>query len=493
MTLPFADSARPPGAFDLPPDAEEADPAYRRALAWIWSFSDGSRPTDEVQAHRALRMPRMRALLERLGDPQRAFPSVMVAGTKGKGSVVAMAAACLHAAGLRTGAYTSPHLVNWRERTCVEGRPIGTDDVVDLAGVVRAAVDALPASFGIPSTFEVGTALTFLFFARQRVDAAVVEVGVGGSVDATNVLEPLVSAITPISLDHVATLGPTLASIAAHKAGIMRAGRPAVLGPQPADALVVLEETAARTGARLVRVGRDWTWRRLPEAPRGPGAPTPIEIVDASRPADACRTALPLLGEHQGDNAAVAAAVVAELWRSLRGGELPPTTLARGLESVVWPGRLQVLGKRPWIVVDGAHNAASAHALRLALDAFPRERLHLVLGLTEGKDVQGVLRELLPAADRLWLTRSQNGRALEPASLLGAASAQAPRRPVESLPDLPAALDAALAAAGEEDLVVVTGSLFLVGEAIVWARRRRPGTEGFALRAGGRLLPPHHS
>ncbi|MBV9358434.1 MAG: bifunctional folylpolyglutamate synthase/dihydrofolate synthase, partial [Chloroflexi bacterium] len=207
---------------ELPADQAEPDPAYRTVLDWVWSFSATPRSATVVREQRAVKLDRMRALLAALGDPQARFPAVLVAGTKGKGSTVAMAASMLQAAGFRTGRYTSPHLVNWRERIAIDDRPISVSRVLELADHVRAAVASLPGDLGQPTTFEVGTLFAFLEFARAEVSVAVVEVGVGGRYDATNVLEPLASAITPISYDHTETLGPTLTEIASHKAGILR-------------------------------------------------------------------------------------------------------------------------------------------------------------------------------------------------------------------------------------------------------------------------------
>src|SRR5919108_4496850 len=189
----------------LAPDLAEPDPRYRAVLDWVWSFSARPRSPSEIIAQRGAKLERMRALLRTLGDPHHAFPSLLVAGTKGKGSTVAMRAACLQASGRRTGRYTSPHLVNWRERTCIDAQPIGTEAVIELAEPVAAAVAALPAELGQPTTFEVGTALAMLHFARQAVEVAVLEVGVGGRYDATNLVEPLVSVIAPISYHPTAT------------------------------------------------------------------------------------------------------------------------------------------------------------------------------------------------------------------------------------------------------------------------------------------------
>ena len=243
-------------------------------LDWVWSFSARPRTADELTAQRAAKLERMRALLAALGRPEQSFPSVLVAGTKGKGSTVAMISACLSAAGLRTGRYTSPHLVNWRERACVDAQPISVDAVLNLAEPIRRAVDEIPRQLGAPTTFEIGTAFALAYFAQERADVVVIEVGTGGRFDATKVVDPLAATITPISYDHTATLGESLSEIAWHKAGIMRAGRPAVAGPQPDEARLVLEREADLVGAHLEEVGRDWRWSPFRPSWSSPVAPT---------------------------------------------------------------------------------------------------------------------------------------------------------------------------------------------------------------------------
>jgi dihydrofolate synthase/folylpolyglutamate synthase len=451
---------------ELPPDAAEPDPAYRAALEWIWSFSGRPRSEQEMAAQRGRKLERMQALLAALGDPQRAFPSVLVAGTKGKGSTVALLAACLREAGHRTGRYTSPHLVNWRERTWVDGQPISAQGVLDLLPRVVQGVAEVPEEFGPLTTFEVGTALTFLHFAREQVDVAVVEVGVGGRYDATNLVDARVSVIAPVSYDHTPTLGPTLSQIAWHKAGILRAGRPGIVSPQPAEALRSIEAEAAATGALLELVGRDWWWTAEGDA-RAP-------ITVWSKTGAVHRGSIGLLGDHQRDNATAAVAALHALARDRPDLDVPDAALRAGLKTVDWPGRLQVLAERPWLVLDGAHNAASAQVLAQALTAnFDYQRLLLVLGLTTGKDAHGVLEALTPHAQALFVTSARHERAAVPTDLAAQARVLAPGLAATVEPDLDAALEAALAQAGPRDLVLVAGSLFLVGEALVWWRKKR--------------------
>jgi dihydrofolate synthase/folylpolyglutamate synthase len=436
----------------LPPDLAEPDPTYRQVLDWVWSFSARPRTVEQMAAQRAVKLERMQRLLDALGHPERRFPSLLVAGTKGKGSTVAMLAACLQAAGYRTGRYTSPHLVNWRERTAIDGMPISTDAVVALAERIRPV-----ATDPELTTFEVGTAFAFEHFARSQVDVAVVEVGTGGRFDATNLVEPLVSVITPISYDHTATLGSTLAQIAWHKAGILRSGRTGISAPQVEEARIAIEREAQTIGALLEEVEREWRWTA-----RGDH----VRITSTHRDFDALDVQVRLIGDHQRDNATTAVGALHALDPHM---PVARDAIVTGLRDVIWPGRLQVLGQKPLIVLDGAHNAASAKVLMQAIEAnFAFERLHLVVGLTEGKDAHGVLDALVPRADAVYLTRSAHERAAATAEL---AALVRTARTFDRATD---ALDAALASAREDDLVLITGSLFLVGEALVWWRQRSP-------------------
>ena len=451
-----------------PPDyrrelrAEGACLAYGQALAYLYAFSPAERPAREVVADRPRRLPRMRGLLARLGHPERRFASVLVAGTKGKGSTAAMLESIARAAGHRTGLYTQPHLLTWRERTRLGDRLIRPDDVVALSGPVRAAVEGLERDrpeLGRPTTFEVGTALTFLAFARHGVRLAVVEVGVGGTHDATNALDPLLVLLGPIGFDHLATLGPSLERIAAEKAGLFRPGGLAIVGHQPPVASEVVRRIAEERGTRLETLGRDWRWR--PEDGRPAHGSFAVERRSPRLGLAGLTTAL--LGRHQRDNATLAVAAAVAL--DARGFAIGPDAIRRGLAAVHWPGRLEVLRERPTLVVDGAHNRDSAARLADALrECFDWRRLHLVLGMSGDKDVPGVLDALLPAADRVSVTRSRHERACPPDALAAAARARGCEPVVE--PDAAHAIRRAIADADRRDLVCVTGSLFLAGDAI---------------------------
>jgi dihydrofolate synthase/folylpolyglutamate synthase len=448
----------------LPSDDLEPDPKYRAVLEWIWSFSARPRSPEDMALQRTVKLERMYALLEALGHPELRFPSMLVAGTKGKGSTVAMLAACLERGGYRTGRYTSPHLLNWRERTTIDGRPISTAEVIALSEPVRAAIEALPRSLGSPTTFEVGTAISFLHFARHNIEAAVVEVGTGGRFDATNLIDMQAGVIAPVSYDHTATLGATLTSIAWHKAGIMRWGRPAVSAPQASEARAVIESEARLVQASLTQVGRDWQWSALND-----GA---IRIESTDPGVASLEVKVSLVGAHQADNATTAVAAL----HAVRGRfAVEPQHIVAALSDINWPGRLQVLARQPTVVLDGAHNAASAEVVHRALsDDFQFERLHLVLGLSAGKDALGVVGALAPAAARVYLTRSSHERSAPPAQLEPLVRQSASEAQIRVYENAASAFDAALAAASASDLVLVTGSLFLVGEALTWWRRLHP-------------------
>jgi dihydrofolate synthase/folylpolyglutamate synthase len=374
-----------------------------------------------------------------------------------------MLAAVLAAGGLRVGRYTQPHLVSYRERTWVDGEYVPAEAVVRLTEELRpvvAAAERQSPDLGRYTTFEVGTALSLLHFARCQIDLAVVEVGVGGTHDATNVLDPLVSVIAPISADHLDTLGPTLADVARAKAGILRASRLAAFGPQPPEAASVLETETARLQVPAAWVGLDWRW--LPEAEPAAASAFTLEGPDVRYE----RLTLPLLGRHQRDNAALAVAAVHALAAS--GVSLSAAAIRRGLGGVAWPGRVQVLPTRPTLVIDGAHNAASAASLRATLaECFPDRSITLVLGCTADKDLAGIVAALVPLAARVVATCAHHPRAT-PAESVAAAARRAGAAVVVT-PDVPAALAAATSPATSASLVVVAGSLFLAGEALAHA------------------------
>jgi dihydrofolate synthase/folylpolyglutamate synthase len=384
----------------------------------------------------------IRAIVEALGHPERAFRSIHVAGTNGKGSVTAMAAAALAAAGHRVARYTSPHLVSLNERFVVDGAPAPDDEIAGAIDAVRTACSALLASGALevqPTFFEVTTAVAFELFRRRGVEIAVVEVGLGGRLDATNVLMPVVSAITSIAFDHQQYLGTTLAAIAAQKAGIIKPGVPVVAGLMPAEALGVIEEVARDRGAELILAG-------------------------AEPPAEYRRVPLALPGAHQRHNAAVVVALLDAANR--RGVAAPHDAVAAGLSSVRWPGRLDVrrLAGGRELLLDAAHNAEGAAALAAFLrSAEGPGPLPLVFAAMRDKAADEMLRAIVPEIGALIVTRASHPRSADPGALAALAGAIAPGLPVIVEPSLPAALDAAWQRSAR---IVVAGSIFLLGDVI---------------------------
>ena len=328
---------------------------YRDALNYLYSFTDYEKRGFAAYAPEFYDLDRVRHLLALMGEPQRAFRAVHIAGTKGKGSTAAMIESVLRAAGYRTGLYTSPHLHSFRERIQEAG------ELIPEAGVIRLVEEMQPLVARVDgvTTFEIITCLAFAWFAEQGVAWAVVEVGLGGRLDATNVLHPAVTVITPISYDHVAILGDTLTQIASEKAGICKPGVPLVSAPQPGEALATIRGVCERLGAPLTLVGRDWTWQSGAADLDGQA----FTVRHGKRVSFELH--LPLLGEHQLVNATTAAAVLSVLEQG--GLEVPPSALREGLQAVRWPGRLEILGREPLVVADGAHNGDSARKLIAAL------------------------------------------------------------------------------------------------------------------------------
>ncbi len=426
---------------------------YEQALAYLYSLANYEYRRVERYAPDVLDLSRMARLLGALGDPQRSFPSLHIAGTKGKGSVAAMSASVLCAAGLRTGLYTSPHLHDFRERMQIDGQWISADELAALITWVRPAVDAHP---GV-TWFDVVTALAFLHFARRRVDFAVIEVGLGGRLDSTNVITPLVSVITSISYDHTHLLGHTLAEIAREKAGIIKPHVPVISAPQADEAQAVIARIAAERQAPLTVVGQ--AWRAELRVLTLDGQTFTLH-APASSPFGGDYW-IPLLGRHQLENAAVAVAAL----DALRQAGLPITADAvrQGLRATCWPGRLEILRRQPFVVVDAAHNADSAQKLRTAVEEiFDYDRLILIFGASSDKDIGGMLSVLVPLADRVIMTQASHPRAANPQALAGQAAQMGVQ--AETAPSPAEALALALASATPRDLILATGSLFIVAE-----------------------------
>jgi len=427
---------------------------YDDALAWWYGRIDFERKAPKPGD---LKLDRMRAVLRAVGDPHRRLRIIHVAGTKGKGSTSAMLAAVLQAAGYRVGLFTSPHLSDVSERIQVDGVPISraemTVRMTEIAEAVRPMEESADPS-RIPTFFEIGTVLGYLHFVCRQVDLAVIEVGLGGRLDSTNVCTPLVSVITNISFDHMQLLGNTLALIAREKAGIIKPGRPVISTAEAPEATAVIERVAAERRAPLQMLGRDFRFDYRDG-----------ELRAVTRVAEYPWLKLGLAGHHQAANAAGAIVVVEQL-RAL-GLTINDAALASGLANVRWPARMELVGSEPLIILDCAHNVASAGTLIVTLrESFPvTGRRIAVLAFSNDKQVAEMLQVLGPAFDFFHLTRYTNsGRALPPAQLAELLRAAHPAA-LFTVHESPAdALHAARASARADDLIAISGSVFLAGE-----------------------------
>jgi dihydrofolate synthase / folylpolyglutamate synthase len=406
-------------------------------------------------------LDRMRRLLGRMGAPEQSLCSVHVAGTKGKGSTAAMIHALAMQCGLKAGLYTSPHLMDIRERIRVGREDISPEDLRQLVRAWRQPIERMKAEDDAPTFFEIFTALALRHFVDVKVDLAVIEVGLGGRLDATNVLVPDAAVITAISLDHTAQLGETLEAIAAEKAGIIKQRVPLVSQPQPPEVMDVIEAACRRHGAPLIRVGRDVTYQWEPACQGDQlGGRVSVQLQGASYE----NLFIPLMGEHQAVNACSA---IAAARRALPlTGKLTPKIVQAALAGVRWPGRMEYVLDRPDVLLDGAHNRASVERLAEGLAAhFPGQRLVVVFGAAADKDLDGMMAALvekLPEATVIF-TRTDNPRAADPADL-AARFAKAGGAAAQTVADAAAALKTAGGLAGPTGLVVVCGSLYLVGE-----------------------------
>ena len=434
---------------------------YQQALDYIYSFIDYERePGPRGPARYDLR--RVEELLARLGNPHLKARTVHIAGSKGKGSVAAMIALALTASGYTTGLNTSPHLHSFNERIRVDDKLISNKELVTLVNKVRPEAEVVheKATYGELTTFELITVLAFAYFELKKVDFQVIEVGLGGRLDATNVVQPEVCIITSISLDHTEVLGNTLAEIATEKVGIIKPDSIVVTSPQVDEVDKVIEETCLGCKAGLVRVGSDVTWQGL-------GFDSSRQSLRVKGRLASYELSIPLLGQHQLENAATAVAALEVL--AEKGFHISGDNIADGLSQVSWPGRLQVLSRRPLLVVDGAHNTDSARKLRQSLEQyFDFDRAILIFGVSSDKDVAGIISELLPLFDKVIATHSIHPRAMPTASVVAEFRRWGVEAPATE--DISIALPLALTLAGENDLICVTGSLFVVAGAIEQAK-----------------------
>lgn len=422
----------------------DIETAYNQALDYLYSFVDYSLKHSSELAKADFNLDRMFALMESLGNPQKKYPIIHVAGTKGKGSVSALCASALIAAGYKTGLYTSPHLLDYVERIQINGKPILHEQLVELVEEIKPHVVKIEKL----TTFEITTALAFMAFARYGVNAAVFEVGLGGRLDATNVVTPNVSVITSLSYDHMAVLGNTLALIADEKAGIIKPGVPVVSSPQTEEALEVLERAARLKNTELTLTGRDVKFKLIESSLDG-------QKFDVDR----LFLKIPLLGNHQIENAATA-------YTALILGGIPVTDeqIQKGFSQVQWRARFEVARREPPVIFDSAHNQDSFARLSETLQTyFPDQMVYLIFGASEDKNIPGMFAELKTKIRKIIITRADHPRALE----VGRIQQLAEQAGMESETVVPvrSALARALELSSNDGSIVLSaGSMFVTAE-----------------------------
>ena len=426
------------------------DAEYNKALDYLYSFVDYSLKHSSELAKAEFNLDRMFALMELLGDPQAKYPIIHVAGTKGKGSVSALCASALQVAGYKVGLYTSPHLLDYCERIQVNGEPISHEFMIELVEEIKPFVAKVPKL----TTFEITTALGFLAFAKQGCAAAVIEVGLGGRLDATNVVMPKVSVITSLSYDHMAVLGDTLAKIAGEKAGIIKQGVPVVSSPQKDEALEVLERVAKIKNSSLTLIGKDVKFEGLESSLDGQS----LRLTDNLGPST-FDVRLPLLGSHQLENAATA-------YAALRASGIPISdeAIQKGFSQVQWRARFEVARREPPVIFDSAHNQDSFAKLCETLETyFPGRRVYLIFGASEDKNIPGMFAEMKPKIRKLIVTRADHPRALEPEKIIGLADQAGLES--EAVSPVESAFRRALELSAKDGSIVLSaGSMFVTAE-----------------------------
>ncbi len=439
---------------------------YQEALDYLYTFIDYSMTRNMRYTEDKFNLDRMHKFMELFDNPHKKYPVIHVAGTKGKGSTSALIAHALYEQGYKVGFYTSPHLHDFCERIQVDFVPMKHEEMVAIVDLMKSKIPFVAEI----TTFELMTAMAFIYFMNKHVDYAVIEVGLGGRLDATNVVSPLVSVITSLSLDHINVLGDTLAKIAYEKGGIIKNNTPVVVAPQKDEAILVLKKIAEERNSPLFQVGKDYLYAQAAKSlsgqnffvwPKEDQIAVNAFIESAGREDwEPTKFHIPLLGFHQVQNAATAFTTLTVLRQN--GLKISDDSIRKGFANVVWPGRFEVINRRPFIVIDSAHNRESALRLRNAVDDyFPGIPVVLVFGASEDKDIEGMLVELLPRVKIVITTKSIHPRAISPEDLVIKVNQMGVRAiPTQSLEE---AFDQALKLAGKENLILVAGSIFVAG------------------------------
>lgn len=428
---------------------------YKRSYKFLTGFIN----YEKVSCYnykKAYNLDRIKNLLSLLDNPQDRYPSVIISGTKGKGSTAAILGSILTSAGIKAGIFTSPHLVSAIERVRIGKRFIPRKDFLRGLSLIRSTIDKSGLK-GL-TYFEILTSLGFLYFARKKIDIAVLEVGLGGRLDATNVVCPLVSAITPIDYDHIHLLGDSIEKIAREKCGIIKKATYVISAPQSREAQRVIIKTARDKKARLLLVGKDITYKNLRISSSGAD-------FDVKTPYSSYKDLnIPLIGRHQVINSLTALGIVEILKRQF-GFDIDELNVRKGLKGVRLSGRFQIVSKRPYVVLDGAHNKASARGLKDAFESFfGKKRSTLILGISSDKDIEGIGKILSPLAESVIFTRAKSPRAEAP-SVLAHKLGRFYKDYYVSY-DIKDAFSFAKEIVDKNGIILITGSLFLVGDAL---------------------------
>jgi dihydrofolate synthase/folylpolyglutamate synthase len=436
---------------------------YKQALTYLFDRTDYERHLKLRYNVSTFDLSRMRKLLSELGEPHKKIETAHIAGTKGKGSTATMLAKMLEANGYKVGLYTSPHLVSLHERISVNSQMVSQIDMLHLINRAHSAVEKIAQKGEAPTFFEIMTALAFMHFADKNVDIAVIETGLGGRLDSTNVIKPKVVGITNISIDHREQLGSTIDSIAVEKAGIFKRGVPAVSVQQVPEAMKALTRHANAIKAPLSVTGKDIDFSYRFEFSREHGPHNTICVTTPTSTFEHLRVPFP--GEHQAINCGLALAMLDKLKTS--GYKIDNEKAINGLHEVCLPGRMEIIHDDPRIIVDAAHNATSIRALMHAIGQHvPYDSMVVIFGCNSDKDVSGMLQELQFGADKSIFTRSNSPRAMYPPDLMDMYT-EICGKMCQSTMTLKEALRIAGSAVGREDLICITGSFYLVGEAKV--------------------------
>lgn len=461
-TEPTKKTAKTPSKVDKVKHARQFK-NIKLGLEYLFSRTDYEKQTRLRYNVTTFSLERMERLLSLVGNPHKKLATVHIAGTKGKGSTATMLARMLEANGYSVGLYTSPHVVDLHERIAIDGRNISDSELLSLINRIYAPVEKMAKDNNTPTFFEIFTAMSFMYFVDKKIDIAVIETGLGGRLDSTNVIEPAVVGITSISIDHQNLLGNTIDSIAREKAGVIKKGIPVVSVPQDPLAMKELKKAAAAVKAPLTVTGKDIDFSYRFESSREHGPHTRICLTTPTSKFEHLRVPLP--GEHQAINCGLAIAMLDML--KAGGYKIDDAKAAAGLKEIKMPGRMEIIHRDPRILIDAAHNAASIKALISAIGQhIPYDSMIVIFGCGNDKDVHGMLQQLQYGADKAIFTRSNSPKAMNPQELADIYT-EICGKMCQTAMSLTEALRIASSAIGKEDLICVTGSFYLVGQAKV--------------------------